>query len=328
MGIAPDGRLFLLQASGAVSRFAPDMRLIDTSGPLFEGRDPGRGHMAIGEHFLVLSSEALTRTLVLERESFAPVWQIPKGGPVALDGRRRLFILSEDAVWAYDLANAAALPTPVTEWPLAEFTPRPQAITLDPVGRQLLVTMAAAGGSHPQQWLAGYDLDTLGPPVVFPGVGGQMTNVSAGGQWIVAEMSASTGFLGSRLAVFDREGHEVRSAQPFDGRPVIDAAGEWIYVLRERGLWVLRASDLALVAMEPNAANPDQDLLLSPDGARLYLVDDGSTGTKDTARLRSAGIAPLRGPLLPNWFDPARHGLFPGALSIPSRAHPIRRSCK
>ncbi|MGE5603628.1 MAG: hypothetical protein ACM30E_11290, partial [Nitrososphaerales archaeon] len=187
-GVAPNGQFYLLQSSGVIQRFSPDLsHVVDQSSPLFGGRDPGRSHMAIGEEFLILSSEALTRTLVLESGSFAPVWQLDHAGPVALDGSRRLFVLSEDAVWAYDLANASASPTPVTAWPVDAFTPRPRNLTVDTNGNQVLVTLhdVSASPPHQQEWYASYDLDSLQPRRAFSGQPGELMRPSIGGGLIV-----------------------------------------------------------------------------------------------------------------------------------------------
>jgi hypothetical protein len=321
-GVAPDGRCYSLQSSGRVQRLVPDLsRVIDASAPLFDGRDPGRSYVAVGEHYLVLSSDTLTRTLVLESESFAPVWQFDKAGPVALDGSRRLFVLSGDAIWAYDLANATAQPIPVTKWPVEPFTPRPRNLAVDTKGNQLLATLhdVSASPPHQQEWYAAYDLDSLQPLRTFPSQPGALTRPSIGGDSIVAGMSALGGFLGSKVAVFDQQGREVRVAQPFTGTPVVDPAGEWIYVLSARATWILRASDLSVAAMDPYPGNAPVDLLLSPDGSRLYTVGDDYLGVQETAALRQAGIAPLRGPLPPNWFDAGQTEFFrPRFYTVPS----------
>jgi hypothetical protein len=311
--VAPNGDFYLLQSSGTVRVDSADFsREFALSGPLFGGQDPGRSHLEIGEHFLVLSSESLTRTLVLERESFAPVSQLDKAGPIALDGSRWLFVLSGDAVWAYDLADASAPPLPVTKWPVDPFTPQPRNLEVDAKGNQLLVTLhdISASPPHQQEWYAAYDLDSLQAVRAFPSQLGELTRPSVGGDRIVAGMAAKNGFLGSKVAVFDHQGREARAAQPFDGQPVVDPAGEWIYVSRERGIWVLRAGDLSLAAVSSSLSGPPIDMLLSPDGQKLYSIFDGSIGTQETAALISAGITPLAGPLMPYWFDPAETDFF------------------
>ncbi len=155
----------------------------------------------------------------------------------------------------------------------------------------------------------------------YPGQAGELSRPSVGGETIVAGLSALSGFLGSKVAVFDRTGREVRAAQPFDGRPVVDPSGETIYVLRERGIWVLRTADLSLVAVAPSQAQAPHELLMSPDGSTLYAIGQGEMQAVDTAMLREAGIAPLRGPLLPAWFDPARLA-FERARFFPAPSDP------
>ena len=215
-------------------------------------------------------------------------------------------------MWAYDLQDPGALPVPVTKWPVDSFTPRPRNLAVDATGGQLLVTLldVSASPPHQREWFAAYDLDTLQPLRAFPSQLGELTRPSIGGERIVAGMAAKSGFLGSKVAVFDRQGREVQAAQPLDGRPIVDAAGEWIYVFRERGTWVLRASDLSVVAVDPYVGNASLDMLLSPDGQKLYTIGDGYLGVQQTASLRNAGRARLQGPLLPNWFDSARTAFF------------------
>ena len=51
-GVAPTGQLYLLDASGLLHRFSPDLtRIVDVSGPLFDTRDPGPSHMAMSDRF-------------------------------------------------------------------------------------------------------------------------------------------------------------------------------------------------------------------------------------------------------------------------------------
>lgn len=301
--IAPGGQFYILQASGLLYEYSPDLQQqFAPSGPLFEGRDPARSFLAASGDLLIVSSASVTRTLVLERASYAKLGELPRGGQVALDGSQRLFIGTDEAVWAYDLSDLSASPAPVTKWPVDSFTPRPRNLAVDALGRQLIVTLhdISASPPHQQEWYQAYDLRSLQPTVTFPAQLGDLARPVVVDGGIVAGMSAKNGLLGSKLIVFDREGRELRAAQPFDGQPAADARGEWIYILRERGVWVLKSGDLSLVAFDPSGSNPQANLLLSPDGAKLYRVEDGAIRIQDTASLRAGGIARLGGPLL--WF--------------------------
>ena len=314
-GVGPEGKFYLLDAAGLLHRFSSDLsQPLDSSGPLFGSSDPGRAYLDMNDGFLVIASETLTRTLVLERESFARRGELDRGGPVALDGLRRLFVMAGEAVWAYDLQDLNASPVAVTTWPVDAFTPRPRALTVDTAGRMLLVTLhdVSASPPHQQEWYAAYGLESLHPLRSFPPQLGILTRPSVGGETIVAGMAALNGFLGSKLAVFDRDGNEVAAAKPFDGLPVVDGRGEFIYVLRPRGTWILRTSDLSVVAVDPQIGNTAAGLLLSPDGSRLYTVGDGELRVQETSRLRSTGFAALPGPILSNWFDPAQAEAFRG----------------
>lgn len=75
----------------------------------------------------------------------------------------------------------------------------------------------------------------------------------------------------------------------------MDAEGRWLYVVRERGLWVLenarRAGDFLLRSSVPFLQQPPADLRISPDGRAIYLFGNGWLATLDTTALQQAGIA-------------------------------------
>lgn len=314
------GEVFVLDARAVVHQLAPDLsRPVASGDALFGAPDVGRGYLAVSDAFIVVASRAVTRTMVLERPSFRIRADYPGAGPLAIDGSKRFYVLSDDAVWAYKLDDLSRPPVAVTTWPVNAFTPRPRNLAIDQPSRQLIVTLedVSASPPHRQQWYQTYNLDSLEPTVSFVGGLGDLTPPSSGAAGIVAGLAAKNGLLGSKVTLFDPAGKALRAAEPFDGRPVADPAGDYIYVLRERGIWVLRASDLSLVAFEPFTGTAPTDLEVSPDGAKLYLVSDEKISVRDTAQMRAAGIAPLQGPLPAGWFYPALPLYAAGARFFP-----------
>ena len=75
-----------------------------------------------------------------------------------------------------------------------------------------------------------WERGTLTPPVVHPKTG--------------EVLGSRVGLnLSRRFLTFDLDGNEARGLPAVDGQPAIDPGGAWIYLLRQRGLWVLRESD-------------------------------------------------------------------------------------
>jgi hypothetical protein len=95
----------------------------------------------------------------------------------------------------------------------------------------------------------------------------------------------------------------LESAETLYGLPATDARGDWIYVLQERGLWVLRGDDLSLQSVLPFTAQPPTDLLLSPDDQTLYLLSNGWLTALPIAELHALGVPPV-GPWPPAWGEP------------------------
>ena len=121
-----------------------------------------------------------------------------------------------------------------------------------------------------------------------------------------------------RFLILDREGKEVRNRPSVDGQPAIDPDGEWIYLLRQRGLWVLREGDLRPAERPALLETSPKDLALSPDGETLYLFGNGWLTALSTAELRSLGLAPVS-PLPAAWFtsDPSAEPVQPRVFPSP-----------
>jgi hypothetical protein len=311
--VAADGAVFVLDATGQVHRLSGDhLEPLSTSLPLYGGRDPGPSYLVADADRIFISSPAMTQTLGLRREDYGQVLGLDLAGPLAIDPGVRLFLVEpiERVLVACDLREPGGAPEVLAESPLGSFEPSPTDVASDPAGRLLLVALHDVSASPPHQREAyvAFDLDSLARGKAFEPELGQLSHPSFASQAgrVVSALAAKNGFLGSQVMVYDRNAQVVASAGPLDGIPIVDAAGDWIYLLRERGLWVLRGSDLSLVAVEPFLGDPPSDLGLSTDGQMLYLFGQGGLHVRPTSEVRAAGTGSVHGPLPPWWMSPGQ----------------------
>jgi WD40-like Beta Propeller Repeat len=317
--VATGGAVFVLDAAGRVHRLSGDhLEPLSTSMPLYGGHDPGPSYLVADADRVFVSSPAVTRTLGLTREDYRQVLGLDRAGPLAIDPGRRLFLvgLVERVLWAYDLQGAGGAPQVLADSPPGSFRPSPMGVAADPAGRLLLVTLhdVSASPPHQREAYAAFDLDSLARGKAFESQLGLLSQPSFAPQAgrLVGVLAAKNGFLGSQVMVFDRNAQAIVSAGPLDGIPVFDAAGDWIYLLRERGLWVLQGSDLSLAAVEPFLGDPPSDLALSPDGQMLYLFRQGGLDVHPTSEVRAAGTGFVRGPLPHQWMSPGQPDFLRG----------------
>jgi hypothetical protein len=308
--VAADGAVFVVDAAGRVHRLAANrLEPLSVSEILYGGRDPGPSYLAADNNHIFVSSPAVTQTLGLRREDYSRVFAVDQAGPLAIDPGLRLFLVAlvERSLSVYDLRNTSNPPTVLAESSLGSFNPLPTGVAADAGGRLLLVTLhdVSASPPHQREAYAAFDLDTLARRETSEAKLGALSRpsfASLAGR-VVSTLAAKNGFLGSQVLVFDRDARSLASAGPLDGVPVVDPAGDWIYLLRERGLWVLRGSDLSLVAVEPFLSDPPSDLALSPDGKLLYLFAENGLEVHSTSDLRTAGSGYVNGPLPLQWMS-------------------------
>lgn len=89
------------------------------------------------------------------------------------------------------------------------------------------------------------------------------------------------------------------------GPPALAPAGDWLYVVRARGLWVLRRADEPAFALEsviPFVTDPPAGVRISPDGSTLYLFGSGWLTALPAADVQSAGVEQL-GPFPNLWLS-------------------------
>ncbi len=296
--VADDGAVFVLDATNSVCQLAPgDLSLQARSSPLFEAPADAPAHLLADDAYLFVGSEAISQTLALKRSDFSPVAALDRAGPMALHPGRRLFVISECTVWAYDLTDLGLPPLAAVLAPRMCYGHVPLKVAADPAGRRLYVLFVDNRNSppHTRQFYTVYNLDTLAELGEFQRELGGLTRpaIARRAGLIVATLYAKSGPLGSQLLVFDRQGQELKRYTPLDGLPATDADGAWIYLLRERGLWALRGSDLALKSIVPFTETTPQDLTLSPEGETLYLFGHGWLAALPTAEVQALGIPPV-----------------------------------
>ena len=319
--LAADGRAVLvLDAKQRLFRLAPQSLAVEqVSGPLFPVAAGGPTHLVDAGAYVIVGNESLTRTLVLDRQDFREVAQWDRAGPLAADPGQHVFMASERGLWAYDVEDPARPPVVVTEAAPLGLGSVPVALAADPAGRQLYVTYHNVDASPPHQREAYhvYNLDAPAQTRMFERQLGELARpafaVKAGRT--VSVLNAKNGFLGSRLLIYEGLNSQAQtSPAPLDGVAVTDTGAKRIYLLRERGLWVLDGTNLALLGVLPFAGEPPRDLALSTDGTTLYLFGDGWLSAKPTSELETLGIRPLPGPFPPAWTYPELADFFRARL--------------
>jgi hypothetical protein len=315
------GDVFVVDAAAVLYRLSPsDLSVVGKSTVLFKALPKAPVFLTVDESRLFVSNLVVTRTQVLRRSDFHQMTVLNEAGPMAVDPGRRLFMVSRGALVYYDLQALTRAPTVlIPALKLGAYGDVPRDVIADAAGRRLYVRTYGALGSPPHnpEFYALYDLDTLARVKTFNPQLANLSRISLAeaAVEIVLMDRAYAGFLGSALRVFDPGGTELRSAHPIDGTPAIDATGTWIYLLRERGLWVLNAGDLSCKSIFPFQTEAPADLALSLDGQHLYLFGNGWLAVKDTPDLQTLGTMPVS-PLPVAWNRDT--GTFFGPAFFPS----------
>lgn len=299
--IAPDGAVFVVDAATRLYQLDPTgLEPLAQSPPLFEaGETPI--YLAADTGRLFAGSQAISQTLVLDRTDFSQVTRLNAAGPLAIDPGRQVIMTPQTIVpplysgwvWIYNSANliqpGQVLTTTCISGPPA----------VDPANRYLAIRLRNCSSSPPHQrdTLAIYDLDTLaelGQTEDFgPGRLDRPAFISDR-QRLLTVYHAANGM--ERPVSLDAQAQEIGGGEwvgSYGARPVTDAAGEWVYLLRERGLAVRQGSDLALQSLLPFTTTAPADVLLSQDESQLYLFGNGWLSALPTAELHQLGVVPV-----------------------------------
>jgi WD40 repeat protein len=311
--VTPDGAVYVLDSTTTVVQLSPGtLAPLAQSSPLFE--EPGGGgdgYLLASDRYVFVGSAVISETLVLDRGSLDPVGQWQGFGPMALDPGRRLLMIplglpetwplvGNFEIWGYGLDDLSRSPERLRRDTGASL----DDLAVDPGSRRLYLLTSNVNASPPHrgQNYEILDLDSLETVAAAQWERGSLTRP-------VVDLQTGE-ILGSRIGlnatrrflILGPDGQEMRSRPSLDGQPAIDASGEWIYLLRDRGLWVLHRDDLSVQSVLAFSETPPRDLALSPDGERLYLFGNGWLRVLSTAELRNEGLVQVS-PLPASWFS-------------------------
>lgn len=321
--VAPDGDIFVLDAASRLYHLDPtDLSPLAQSPPLFAPAANGPAFLLAGESRLIAGSRAVSQTLVLRPDDFSRLHTLEQAGPLALDPvTQRLFLAPEPTAQeiftgsflSYDLAHVNRPPRAV------ELScRRPLDFVANVPARRLYVRTVGICSSPPHRREAYtiYHLDTLAELGQSSPELGALTRPALAGQagLLAATLKAKSGFFfDDKLLILDQAGQTLRTHQALDGLLAISPAGDWLYLRRERALWVFRGAEPLPQSILFFDRPPPADLALSPAGDLLYLFGPGWLTVHPVAELQALGI-PLLSPF-PDawpWPDPA----IPSLLAV------------
>ena len=302
-----DGTVLVVDAENRLFRLGvTDLAVEAGSEPLFAVVPDDTIHLAGGIANVFVGSEAAGRTIVTDLLHLEPGVELDRVGPMTADWSGRLYMVSEGGIWVYKTADS---PESLT---LA--VPGPQmGLNLDPTGlwasqspERLFVRLHDSSGSplHQQEFYRAYDLKDMSEVGTSDGEPGSLTRpvIAQMGVFVSTLYSMRPFYSGNRLLLFDSAARSVARWQPLDGLPALSQDGTVVYLLRQRGLWVLSGRDMSVAAISPIIKPPPADMLMSPYGERLYLLGNGWLQVVETAGLREAGLAAVS-PFPLDWLD-------------------------
>ncbi len=305
--------VFVLDAAARLYRLsAIDLLPLARSEPLFAAAPAvEQSSLLVGAKRIFVGSRALSQTLVLNRKTFSQTNALNKAGPMILDPGHKLFLIANQRIWAYNLADLTEPPRQLAIEPAYDpglaYGAVPETLAIDPVARRLYAEFYNQYGSapHNKNSYRAFDLDNLTQIMEFNVQPGHLSRpaVASKAGLIFSTLQANSGALSNRLIAYNSQGEKQIDKGPLDGLPLVAPSAEWLYLLRQRGLWTLRGPELRLQSIMPFTQTPPLDAALSSDGETLYLFGKNGLSAHSTKKLQQAGM-PTLSPLPKNWLEP------------------------
>ncbi|MEM7344910.1 MAG: hypothetical protein AAF485_11765, partial [Chloroflexota bacterium] len=261
--MAEDGSLFVIDATHSIYHLeAKTVKPLAKSAPLIPaiGTPENRFSLALDGERLFIGGGTLTQTLVLQKDTFEPLASLGQSSSLAIDPGKSLFVVAKtpvanlsyefirDGVWVYDLKNLAQAPTNIREPTMSD---TPVWVTVAPASRRLYIDMFNTPGTSPRnsRSISRYDLDTSTylDSLYDNSYGFAFLSTPAvadQGDRLFAMTRYSNGQ--QQLLVFDKQAQLQETVASIAGQTITDDKGEWLYILHNQGLRVLRGDNLSI----------------------------------------------------------------------------------
>ena len=327
--IASDGAVYVLDAAHRIYELDPGtLAPVRASARLVPLVSNSNAQLVATSDKVFVAGSQLDGIQVLDRANLKPALVLPFAAaalaaePAGEDAR--LFIIRTEAQPQHGNLRRYEVVT----LPLADLQVEPQSygvtaaepfsslfdLAVDPDQQLLYVGYADTSGSPNRHYrtFKAYDLKS-GDQVDLP-IAHQSASIALRPAVAKADVSAISydwlGFAPTQHRIYlvtrgDSLAAVVQPLEAISGPPALAPAGDWLYVVRARGLWVLRRTAepaFGLVSVIPFVTDPPAGVLISPDGSILYLLGNGWLTALPAADAKRAGVEQLA-PFPNSWLS-------------------------
>ncbi len=296
--VSADGAAYLLDARYILWELEPaTLTPVRASAPLLPalGRDPA--YLAVAGNRIWVAAAAFEGAKLLDRATLAVVGEVDNFGPLAAGPDDEIYMIDDTALYRF----SSGAPDPAPEILIAPWAPEqywgtvPVKLAVDAVGRRLFLTQYHATGSPPHngESLLVSAIDPIDFAVIDSSLGHySQPALTADGATLAVAFNAKSGALGSWVGVW-QAGELTQQVRLLDGQVALDPAGDWLYLLNDRGLWVFGLPGMGLVSVLPLLGELPEALAVAVDGKTIYLFGRNTLSAIPATELHSLGGATL-----------------------------------
>lgn len=303
-----DGTMLVVDAENRLYRLGvTDLAVEARSEPLFEADPDDRLYLAAGYTRVFVGSESAGRTIALSMIGFDQVAALDRAGPMAVDSNGKLMMISQRGIWAYNLMEQALEAELAVPGPEPGLGLEPEDLWVQQTLQRLYVLLHDRFSSPPHQreFFRVYSLSDMSERGTSEGELGTLTRPAftpISSAFMATLYAKSPYYAANKLNIYDGSAGLIRSWQPLDGIPAISPDGLYVYLLRQRGVWVLSGKNMSVLSISFFTERPPADMLISPYGEILYLLGEGWLEAHKAEDVAQAGVHALS-PFPLAWTD-------------------------